>query len=259
MKDQDEKDIEILDLTEKAKIKSSLGGSFNNKFSNLKVKYKRDPKKYALLIVAIIGLFSMLVGSSYAYLTYVSETDHSTTIEAGTLALEFENETNAISLDGAVPRTDSEGLRESEAYNFTIKNSGTIPATYVVSIENTCSDNNTYTIGDEQIDQVNKCIPHKYIKVGIKKSSDSNYTVYRYDNNVNTTEDTETVESDSLNNENQDYIIATGTLGADESEIYEMKLWLDYDTPNDYNAQGGKNIMYSGKLALNYEQGWSEE
>ena len=34
-----------------------------------------------------------------------------------------------------------------------------------------------------------------------------------------------------------------------------MKIWLDYDTPNDYNSSHGKVVGYAGKLGLNYEQG----
>ena len=34
-----------------------------------------------------------------------------------------------------------------------------------------------------------------------------------------------------------------------------MKIWLDYNTPNDYNSSGNKNVIYVGKLGLSYEQG----
>ncbi|MGM9879412.1 MAG: hypothetical protein ACI31R_05275 [Bacilli bacterium] len=38
-----------------------------------------------------------------------------------------------------------------------------------------------------------------------------------------------------------------------------MKIWLDYDTPNTYNGEGIKNVLYTGKLGLSYEQGASSK
>ena len=62
------------------------------------------------------------------------------------------------------------------------------------------------------------------------------------------------LEKKTINNE-ASYIIATGSLKATKTITYKLKIWLDYDTPNTYNANGGKNIIYAGQLGLSYEQG----
>ena len=228
---------ENIDISNKDKISSVTSKSFSDKFKNLKVKYKQDPKKFIVATFAILVAFSMLVGSSYAYLSYVSKTDNSTTITAGTLALNFKNESNSITLSNALPEKDNLGLENSAEYEFTIENIGSLPATYRVTLDNTCLTTKTYSINGENITP-STCIPNEFIKVAIKENN-GRYKV---------------LEKKTINNE-ASYIIATGSLKATKTIIYKMKIWLDYDTPNTYNANGGKNIIYAGQLGLSYEQG----
>ena len=228
---------ENIDISNKDKISSVTSKSFSDKFKNLKVKYKQDPKKFIVATFAILVAFSMLIGSSYAYLSYVSKTDNSTTITAGTLALNFKNESNSITLSNALPEKDNLGLENSAEYEFTIENTGSLPATYRVTLDNTCLTTKTYSINGENITP-STCIPNEFIKVAIKENN-GRYKV---------------LEKKTINNE-ASYIIATGSLKATKTITYKMKIWLDYDTPNTYNANGGKNIIYAGQLGLSYEQG----
>ena len=228
---------ENIDISNKDKISSVTSKSFSDKFKNLKVKYKQDPKKFIVATFAILVAFSMLIGSSYAYLSYVSKTANSTTITAGTLALNFKNESNSITLSNALPEKDNLGLENSAEYEFTIENTGSLPATYRVTLDNTCLTTKTYSINGENITP-STCIPNEFIKVAIKENN-GRYKV---------------LEKKTLNNE-ASYIIATGSLKATKTITYKMKIWLDYDTPNTYNANGGKNIIYAGQLGLSYEQG----
>ena len=110
LKEEPEEDI---DISNKDKISSVTSKGFSDKFKNLKVKYKQDPKKFVVATFAILVAFSMLIGSSYAYLFYVSKTDNSTIITAGTLALNLKNESNSITLSNALPEKDNSGLENS--------------------------------------------------------------------------------------------------------------------------------------------------
>ena len=217
-------------------VKNIFSKSYFNKFDDLKIKYKKDPKKALVLIFSIVIAFSILVGSSYAYLTYISKTNNKVTISAGTLALSFENEANAISLSNGLPQEDKEALQNNEEYDFTITNKGTLDSNFKITLDNTCTVGKSYTIEGESV-TVDKCIPNKYIKVGLKEETDGVYEILKY------------------NEEDGSYIIDSNYLNAGESRNYKMKIWLSYDTPNDYNSAGGKNIVYSAKLGLSYEQG----
>lgn len=199
--------------------------SFNNRFQSLQVRYKKDPKKFIVLAAGMFVMLSAVVGSSYAYLSTTSKTNNSVVINSGMLALIFQNETNTINLDGALPMTDEKGLKQNNEYSFDIKNNGSIPATYTITLDNTCAED----------DKIDMCIPNDYVKVGIKEGNSE----YKVLNNAN----------------NSKYIIDTGLLQNDEAKTYKMKIWLDYNTPNTYNAKNNKNIVYKAKLAISYEQG----
>lgn len=194
-------------------------------FNKFKVKYKKDKKKYIVALTAIALMFSITIGSSYAYLTYVSKTNNTVTINAGTLALVFQNETNTINIQNAVPVKDSVGLEQQQEYSFDIKNNGSIPASYKITLQNTCQTSS----------QIDLCIPDEYIKVGLKIGSNDYKVVER--------------------NAKNEYILDTGSLQKGAYNNYKMKIWLDHETPNTYNPKGGKTVVYSGKLSLTYEQG----
>ena len=214
-------------------IKKSNINIFKRKFNDLKVKYKKDPKKSLLFISSLLLALALLCGTSYAYLTYIGKTGNTTLIEAGTLALTFKNESNAIVLDNAVPQSDEDAINNNKEYEFDITNTGSIPANYVITLDNTCTTSRRYTINEEVISP-DKCIPNEYIKVGIKEG-DNDYKVVEV-------------------NEDGNIILEAGSLNGNKSKLYKMKIWLSYDTPNDYNSLGTLNIIYSGKLGLNYEQ-----
>ena len=225
---QTEEEIEVV------KPKVTNRKKFSKKFDDLKIKYKKDPKKYIVMASSLLLALALLGGTSYAYLSYVSKTGNTTVIEAGTLALTFAKESNAITLDNAVPQQDNNALEENTEYTFSIQNNGSLAASYKITLDNTCTLDKTYSINGESV-KPDTCIPDSHIKVGIKEGN-GEYTV---------------LDKTSEN----DYVIAAGSLNGGAEKSYTMKIWLDYDAPNDYNSHGTLNIIYSGKLGLDYEQG----
>ena len=152
-----------------------MNNNFNNKFKHLKIRYKKDPKKYLVFITSLILMFACIIGTSYAVLTYISKTDNSTVVEFGTVALNFQNETNEISLDGAIPQENSEAIKNNKEYEFTVKNDGTVNSVFELTLDNTCSLDRSYKIDNKYV-KVDKCIPDKYIKVALKEGN-SKYEV----------------------------------------------------------------------------------
>ncbi|MGN0992652.1 MAG: hypothetical protein ACI4PE_01750, partial [Bacilli bacterium] len=231
-----EESIEI-DVVKSKRGKGLFRKKFVNKFDDLKIKYKKDPKKFVVVATGLLLAFSTLVGSSYAYLTYVSKTANSTTISAGTLAMIIKNESNAITLNNALPQKDSDGLANSSEYTFSIENTGSIPAQFKVTLDNTCTQGKSYTVGGATV-KADKCIPNEYIKVALKENG-KDYKVLDY----------------KTSNKDNSYVLDAGNLAAKSTNTYKLKVWLDYDTPNDYNSKGILNVVYSGNLGLSYEQG----
>ena len=197
------------------------------RFDTFRMKYKKDKKKYIVIIVAMLIMLSTVVGTSYAYLRGISKTNNSVVISAGTIALTFQNDENVLDISNAVPMSDEDGLAQSTEYSFDVKNNGTIPAVYTITLDNTCEAGNG----------IDLCIPDQYIKVGIKTGNEEYKVLEKKDQ--------------------EKYIIETGELQKGQSQRYKMKIWLDYNTPNTYNAVNNQVIAYKGKLGLTYKQGKS--
>ena len=159
---------EVEEEIEVVKPKVTNRKKFSKKFDDLKIKYKKDPKKYIVMASCLLLALALLGGTSYAYLSYVSKTGNTTVIEAGTLALTFANESNAITLDNAVPQQDNNALEENTEYTFSIKNNGSLAASYKITLDNTCTLDKTYSINGESV-KPDTCIPDSHIKVGIKE------------------------------------------------------------------------------------------
>ena len=48
------------------------------------------------------------------------------------------------------------------------------------------------------------------------------------------------------------FVIEAGIINPQSTNKYKLKIWLDLNTPNDYNSKGEKNVLYSGNLDLIY-------
>ena len=80
-------------------------------------------------------VLSLVCTGSYAYVNYIGKTNNDVTITAGTLALDFKNESNALSITG-VPQEDNEALRDNDEYTFTVENKGTLKSEYKITLNN---------------------------------------------------------------------------------------------------------------------------
>ena len=175
-----------------------------------------------------IGIACLLIGSSMAYLIFEAK-GTTQTISAGTLQLSYTNESEAVSLNNAVPQSNEQGLN-NDTYSITLTNTSTIKSYYELSLNNNCTVGNSYTVNGTSV-TANVCIPNNYIKVAVKTSNDEDYTI-----------------------KNGGNIILKGYLEAKENISFEMIIWLTEETPNDYQGQTEegtlRNVIYNGNFKI---------
>ena len=206
--------------------------NFFNRFNRLKIKYKDSPSVKISFLLGVISILLIFIGSSYAFIFKSAYTSSINKITAGNLVMTLENTTPVISIGNAVPMPDDVAINSNDYYGFTLKNNGSINARYKISLINSCVVGNTYTVGSDSVVAA-VCIPTKYIKAGISKDG----------------EDYKVLKADSSGN----IVLDSSVLGKLRNSSYKLKLWLDYDTPNEYNVKD-KNIIISAKLQLYSEQ-----
>ena len=96
------------------------------------IKYMRKNKIQKLSIVALTGLVAV---SAYAWLNNSEIQTGTNYIKPGTISIIFDNEANAITLNGseAIPATNQYALDTYTPYTFKVKND-------VTSMQNTILD-----------------------------------------------------------------------------------------------------------------------
>ena len=160
----------------------------------------KKSKKILLLLGGLIGLL-LVIGVSYAvWRLYLSQTNTSKLLST-CFQMELTDQDD-INLENSYPITDSEG-KSLTPYQFTITNKCDGNAAYQVNLEIL----NTSTLTNMD-----------YIKVMLDDGDPLIMSSY-----------TETTPI--LSNTTKAYKIKTGTLGARESKSYNVRIWMDKNTP----------------------------
>ena len=86
----------------------------------------KNKKKDFILILIVFVLLIAIVGISYAAFNYAGTGQKLNTITTGTITMEYVESSNVISMNNALPTTDSTGkkrLNDGEYFDFTVKSS----------------------------------------------------------------------------------------------------------------------------------------
>ena len=183
---------------------------------------KKNKKKMLLLFVSLLCLF---IGGSFAYWMMVSTQTDFNIASSECFKVILTNEGDSINLQKTYPITDDEGLKEN-GYSFTIKNTCTTYAAYQVNLED---------ILDETI---TKRLDNAYIKVSLNGSTPRLLSNY---NKV----------SPTITGADTSFKLTSGSLApngeAGDSVDYNLKLWMDYDTPAIGEAM---NASFKSKVSV---------
>ena len=157
--------------------------------------------KKVLMAISVLLLLLTIIGVSYAVWRISLVQTESNKIATSCFDITFKEDSEAINLENAYPILDEEG-RTLTPYTFTITNN--------------CENFAQYQINLEVLDT--SSLNSQYVKVAIdnesaKKLVDKNDVV------------------PTLENAKESYKLKTGYLDALESRTYNLRLWMDEDTP----------------------------
>ena len=162
------------------------------------LKFNKEFKKYAPIFLIMLAII-LLMGTSYALLRSSQQGENTYVMNVGLLEVTFvDSETNELTINNAVPMTDSEGISQSDELIFTVKNTGDLAASYDIYIEETSTSPEFKTV--------------------IRFVSSKNDTGYN---------SPKTLSEDY-------YIEQGGSLAVGESATYKVKLWLSETADSTY-------------------------
>ena len=166
-------------------------------------------RKIILCLLGVILLGSIILGVSYAYWKITHQQRDFNTLGVSCFEVTLTNEENDIQFENASPITDEEGM-ELTPYTFTITNTCDTYAHYEVNLEDIYSSD------------IEKRLSYQYIKASLDGGTPQNLKNFQE------------VEP-TLPNADRSFKLTSGTLAPTGSEgdqkTYELRLWMDYDTP----------------------------
>ena len=174
-------------------------------------------KKIILIILSVFIVLSLFLGISYAYYIKSHSQENSNIVKTKCLNFSITNEKNDIKLDEQYPIPDSEG-RKLTPYQFTITN--------------TCEQFISYNVNLESLEATT--MDSSAVKVMINNEAPVN---------LSTLEST----SISIGTSKDSKILATGSLGSNDSVDYALRLWMDYGTTVDTSSM---NKVFESKIVV---------
>ena len=167
-----------------------------------------------LCLVAVIGI-------TFAFFSTGGTQDTANTFTSGCLNIELTDDASAsIKLTNTYPISDVEGV-DSTSYDFTIRN--------------TCDTPTNYSINLESLNQEANSLNADYIKVSLSSDTFDN-VISKLSDNPGTTPE--------IDGAYEAYTLYTGSIQANETKTYHLKLWIDYDATVEQAA----NKTYSSKI-----------
>ena len=192
-----------------------------------------NKRQLLLSIGLVLILVLMIVGISYAAFKFVGLGTKPNTITTGAITMKYEESTNTISMNNALPTTDATGkvrLTAGEYFDFTL--SGTIKG----------SENINWEIAAEDVTTASRKIDGKYIKLYLTSLDENNNETEVMAPKVYTTESTENTYTGRPANMMS---LAKGTTSTSFSTKYRLRMYVD----ESYNPQGdGGNLAFSIKI-----------
>ncbi len=160
-------------------------------------------RKKVLIVLGILLLVSITMGISYASWVFSETQKDFNTLGSKCFEISMVNESESITINKAYPISDEEGLKEA-GYTFTIKN--------------TCNTYAAYEVNLEDMILSEKRLPSEYIKVSVDNGRPISL---------------KEIEKQAGNIEGSDssYKLTSGSLAPEEETTYNIKMWMDEETP----------------------------
>ena len=193
----------------------------------------KDKKKLTITLVLTLVLVITIVGISYAAFIYTGTGKTLNTITTGAISMSYEESSNVISMDKALPTTDATGkkqLKAGEYFDFTV--AGNIVGGESINWE----------IAAEDVTSSTKKIDGSHIKLYLTTVNSSGVETEVM---APTTYKSLTKANNDTGRPANQMSLATGTTDTSFSTKYRLRMYVD----ESYNPQGdGGSLSFTVKV-----------
>ena len=190
-------------------------------------------KENIVIIVILVLMLVAIIGVSFAAFSFSRAGNTPNTITTGSVTMTYEESSNTISLNGALPTTDETGmvrLNPGEYFDFTVSSEivGDVNINYEISAKDV-TDSNA------------KKIDGKYIKLYLTRLADNGEEGLMTPETYNE----ETSANDYTGRPPGEMSLYTSSMNSSESNNYRLRMYVD----ESYNPQGdGGGLTFSVKI-----------
>lgn len=184
----------------------------------------KKKEKIIIGVTLICMILTVLLGLTYAYWTKTSVQSGVNVIETGCFDIDFSGR-NDITLQKSFPISDEKG-KELNPYTFTITNKCDSWADYQINLEALTLDSSI------------KEFPHNYVRSYLTENK-----IVRKDSTLNSSLQT----TKTLDKASSAYKLYKGVLAPNVSKTYELRLWIDKDTPD---VEESMNATFNSKVTV---------
>ena len=179
---------------------------------------KENVKLKIAIILTLLGVVSIIIGTTYAIYENTINSNKSQIIKTGVVNFTLTETTNGLILNNLQELSDYEGMAQETYYEFSITNTGDTKTDYEIYLIDKNSTSYTGTILDD-----------KYVKVGLT-INDSKEKI--------------------VNLEEVNRLIDKVTLNVGKTANYKLRVWLNFDglTDEEKEALVGQKIFLTLKI-----------
>ncbi len=192
---------------------------------------KRSLKDYLkdkrVVVLGILLVTILVIGTSFALWQITLRQTDENRIVTSCLKLNFTEETNAITLNEAVPMSDEEG-KNLAPYTFTITN--------------TCNTKTKYVINLETVSEGEKVLADNFIKANLLKDSSEVFLSKLTTEHEN--------QKKVITDANAAYMLDQGNINSNQSITYNLRLWIDSEVSN---LEEMMNAVFASKITITAE------
>ncbi len=174
---------------------------------------KKNNKKILLIVISFLAVL-LIVGVTYASFQFTKTGRKDNVLTLGKLQLTLE-EGNEISLLDVLPVSDQVGLA-SEGYQFTLKNTGSVPVSYSIYLD------------DEALSSSEEKLDTKFLKYSLDSNGSVGAAQYL----------------DSILTGGK-RVLTSGTIAGGKSNTYVLRVWITGDIDADIQRQ-----VWKGRIRL---------
>ena len=216
--------------------------------------------KILVVVFVILGVICLSLGAAYSWFTYSSTGTKTNSISSGTITFHYDEKSQGLTLNDAVPLTDDQGKGQNHYFEFdvTSKTSSTISIPYDITIRRSGTGTNMDSVVKVYLTKLieeNNEIIESPIELINGKTVVTVSELAQYINsslNIDTTKNERKLLTEEVPTNSNDYL-----------ETYRLRMWIDNDAQFIVQQEGQPDFYpYEGKtytLKVNvYSEGVSQ-